>query len=186
VIVPDKCFLYKNNLENIFDQIRNHNLKVTPELINIIFDSIDFIKKLKEAIVNGNLEEINISPYVEKLNTFQGSDSIETNMNIQVEEVLQKDSLQMTLDDYQKTVVQQGINLGHNALEVNIKLVHDALMQHVRALLIHNNLKEAGEIIGVFPSIEEIEKNVEFNGELTYILLTMQTKQEILGIMKFS
>lgn len=56
-------------------------------------------------------------------------------------------------------------------------------MKNVRALLIHNNLKEAGEIVAAFPSIDEMEKSEGFEGEMIFILLTMQTKQEILEII---
>lgn len=173
---------FTHHLENIFDQIRNAKLTVTPELVDVIFSSIDFIKKLKEAIVNGELETMDISPFVEKLNVFHGTDGPKKEQNQQKRPAVE-DTIQVELDDYQKSIILQGLNLGHNALEVNIKLVNDALMKNVRALLIHNNLREAGEIVGVFPAIEEMERDVEFNGNMTYLLITMQTKQEILEII---
>lgn len=169
---------FTHHLENIFDLVRNHKLDVTPDLINVIFESIDFIKQLKEAIVNGNLEEIDIQPFVRKLSKFH-----DHNGELKIEEIViekTQDTLQIQLEDYHKTVIRSGIEFGHNALEITIKLVQDALMKNVRALLIHNNLKEAGEIVASYPTVDEMEREEGFNGEMSYVLLTMQTKQEIL------
>ncbi|MFV2047719.1 chemotaxis protein CheW [Metabacillus sp. YM-086] len=171
---------FTHYLENVFDQVRNQKLAVTPKLVNVIFESIDFIKVLKDGILNGNLDEINIQPYVDKLNEFHPQE-----MN---DEEIQnakpsKDQIITELDDYTKNVVISGLAFGHNALEVSIKLSNEALMKNVRALLIHNNLKEAGEIVAAFPSIDEMEKSEGFEGEMIFILLTMQTKQEILEMI---
>ena len=46
---------FTHHLENIFEQIRQNKLNVTPALVNVIFDSIDVIRQLKEAIVDGTL-----------------------------------------------------------------------------------------------------------------------------------
>lgn len=65
----------------------------------MIFESIDFIKVLKDGILNGNLDEINIQPYVDKLNEFHPQE-----MN---DEEIQnakpsKDQIITELDDYTK------------------------------------------------------------------------------------
>ena len=57
---------FTHYLENVFDQVRNQKLAVTPKLVNVIFESIDFIKVLKDGILNGNLDEINIQPVNEE------------------------------------------------------------------------------------------------------------------------
>ncbi|WP_246945131.1 chemotaxis protein CheW [Bacillus pinisoli] len=166
---------FTHHLENIFDLVRNQKLEVTSELINVIFESIDFIKQLKEAIVNGNLEEIDIEPSVRKLSQFNEGGFIKNDKK----KNKHSDPINVQLDEYHKTVLRSGMDFGHNALEITIKLVSDALMKNVRALLIHNNLKEAGEIVASFPSIEEMEREDGFNGEMSYVLLTMLSKQEI-------
>ncbi|WP_456279173.1 chemotaxis protein CheW [Bacillus sp. AK128] len=168
---------FTHHLENIFDLVRNKKLVVSPELINVIFESIDFIKELKEGIVNGNLDSIDIQPFVNKLSQFNKDSEIKVETT---KKSKKPDLLKVELDDYHKAVIQSGMEFGHNALEITIKLSQEALMKNVRALLIHNNLKEAGEIVAAFPSIEVMEKEDDFDGEMNYILLTMQTKQEIL------
>ncbi|USB31752.1 chemotaxis protein CheW [Paenibacillus sp. YPG26] len=171
---------FTHHLENIFDQIRQSKLEVTPELINVIFDSIDFIKKLKDAIVNGKLEEIDIQPFIQQLGKFSDGQMPSSPPRSVRSDMQKQDRLSIRLEECHKNVILNGIYAGYHALEITIKLVQDALMKNVRALLIHNNLKEAGEIIAASPALEVMEKDEGFDGEMVFVLLTMQTKQELL------
>ena len=49
--------------------IRNHQLKVDTKIVNIIFDSIDRIKLLKEAILDGTLDSVDVSELIVQLET---------------------------------------------------------------------------------------------------------------------
>ncbi|OCA81951.1 histidine kinase [Bacillus wudalianchiensis] len=177
----EKMKEFTHHLENVFDLIRNQLLTVTPALVDVIFESIDFIKRLKEAIVNGSLDKMDIVPHVDKLHQLKRDGEQPPKR----EEVTLKSTgkVPVKLDDYQKNVIQNAYTFGHNAVAVSVSLMKDTLMKNVRALLVHNNLREAGEIIAAFPPVEEMEKETDFTGEMTYILLTMQTKQEIIDIV---
>ncbi|RUL47896.1 MULTISPECIES: chemotaxis protein CheW [Lysinibacillus] len=170
-----------HNLENVFDQIRNSELTVTSDLINVIFSTIDQIKVLKEAIVEGKLDEIDISSSIETLNNYKNGKAKPTEQKAIPSK--SEDTLHVELDIYQKNIVRQGLTLGHSALEVTVKLHQEAMMKNVRALLIHNNLKEAGEVVASFPSIETLESEEDFNGEMTFIVLTMVVKREVFDII---
>ena len=169
----EKMKEFTHHLENIFEQIRQDKINVTPSLINVIFESIDLIKQLKEAIIDGTLEGTDIQPYIEQLETFNGE-------SYKVEVVCANQDSLLILEDYQKNVALKGIELGNTVLEINIKLVKDALMKNVRALIVQKCLNESGEIIASFPSVEVMENDEDFNGEMVFILLTMQMKEEIL------
>lgn len=42
-----------HQMESVFDLIRGGQLEVSPELLNILFDCIDFIKQLRHSILGG-------------------------------------------------------------------------------------------------------------------------------------
>lgn len=153
-------------LESIFEQIREHKMTVTPDLINEIFQSIDFIRQLKQAIIDEKLDEVDIAPFVERLVALAGEKEESTPS-------LLKSTIE--LDDYQKSVILKGIKLKHNALSVRVELVEDAQMKSVRALIVQNSLKKCGEIIASFPPIEDIENEDIFDGTMTFVLLTFRT-----------
>ena len=60
-----------HKVENVFDAIRNHQLKVDTQIINLIFDSIDTIKLLKEAILNGTIDAVDVSELIAKIGSLQ-------------------------------------------------------------------------------------------------------------------
>lgn len=162
-----------HHLENIFERIRQNQLNVTPELINIMLESIDVIRQLKVAIIEETLDEMDITSYLKQLDELlEKKSSVEIQTNSNNEETY-------VLDEIQKNVLLRGLELGHTILEINIKLVKDSLMKSVRAFLIQNTINELGEIIATFPSVEVMENEELFQGNMVFIVLTMQTKEEM-------
>ena len=176
-----------HKMENVFDLIRNQQLTVTTTLINVIFDCIDYLKVLKEAIVNGSLEQTDIQPLVEKLEQIKsGAASTEQQPSapIQQSPTSSSDSDPIVqFDDYQKEIIRQALATEYKVMVVYIRLVEDSIMKSVRAMLIYNNLRETGEVIASFPTAEEIENEEMFAGSLVYILVTKQSKQEIIHVI---
>ena len=172
----EKMKEYTHHLENIFEQIRQQKLNVTQALINVIFEGIDLIKLLKDAIIDGTLEEIDILPFIKQLGDFEQLNDV-----VEIDETIVNHASTYSLEDYQSNVLSKGFELGHNAFEIAIRLVDEALMKSVRALIIQNNLSETGDIIATFPSVEEIENDEQFDGDMVFILLTLQTKEDILA-----
>lgn len=166
----EKLKEFMHQLENIFEQIRQQKLKVSQELINIIFDSIDAIKLFKDLIVQGNLEEMEISFPLEALERLSIKDS-----SFHEVESIQKEE-QIVLDKYQQNIITVGKTNGYNAFEVMINLRVDAQMKSARALIIYNNLSQNGEVIATIPSVKQIENEEEFDGNMCFVLLTKESK----------
>lgn len=164
-----------HHLENIFDQIRQKKIQVTPSLVNVIFDCIDLIRRMKESIIDGTLDDMDIQPFIEQLEALHTNQAIHNSKLEQVQ--LAEES---KLDEYQKDVLRNGLTLGHNAFEIKIQLFKDSLMKSVRALLIQNAISEMGEIIASFPSVEVMENEDAFQGNMCFVVLTMRTKEELL------
>ncbi len=176
--------------ENVLDLIRNRQLKVNTDMINVIFEAIDHIKVLKQAIINGTLAEKDISNIIGKLEKIKNVDLVssnilknETSSLVNIEDSGIQSFPAVSFDLYQKEIIVKAWEADYKAIAVYIALSDEALMRSVRALLIHNNLKEMGEVIASFPSAEEIQKEEEFQGKLVYILVTQESKQSIINIV---
>ena len=178
-----------HKVENVFDSIRNHQLKVDTQIINLIFDSIDTIKLLKEAILNGTLDSVDVSELIAKLETCKNS-------AVGNGEVIGKKAEEHTkpvsnstlfpeviLDIYQKDMVEKAFELGMNVMAIYVSLKENTMLKSVRAFLIDNNLKEIGEIIASFPATEIIEDDEKFDGNAVFILLTESQNQEVLSVV---
>lgn len=185
-----------HKVENVFDLIRNQQLQVNTNIINVIFDSIDFIKVLKDGILNGTLEEIDISPVVEKLEeskngtgktvetTVEKTDNEEKKSQDEISETSENNvSTNIVFDSCQVEKVNEALNSSFNVSVVQVCLMPEALLKSVRAFLIQNNLKDISEIIGSYPDTEIIENDENFDGKLTYVIVTSSTDEEVYSIV---
>lgn len=177
-----------HKVENIFDSIRNRQLKVNTEIINIIFESIDEIKLLKAAILNGTIEFADITHLIAKLESIQIGVKIDDNDSVNRIKSTKTDSddpvfPEVNLDGYQKDMVEKAFELGMDAIVVYVSLKDDTMLKSVRAFLIHNNLKEIGEIIASFPAPDIIEDEDKFDGSLAFILITNSKNNEVFKIV---
>lgn len=185
----DKMKELTHKVENVFDAIRNHQLKVDTQIINLIFDSIDTIKSLKEAILNGTMDSIDVSDLIARLEACKNGAS-ETSGGVVKKEETSKVSTdeatlfpEVILDEYQKDMVEKAFELAMNVVAVYVSLNEKTMLKSVRAFLINNNLKEIGEIIASYPATEIIEDEAKFEGNVVYILVTASQSQEILSVV---
>ncbi|HHY71751.1 MAG TPA: chemotaxis protein CheA [Bacillus bacterium] len=184
----DKMKELTHKVENIFDFIRNHQLKVNTDIINAIFEAIDFIKVMKEAILNRTIEKIKIKPLIEKLEKIKDAavnvEETETAKQKEISNV--NDNVvypEVIFDDTQKEMVEKALEAGYQVISAYVSLRQDAMLKSVRAFLIQNNLKEIGEIIATFPSQEIIEDDAKFEGNVVCCLVTNATEQEAFQII---
>ncbi|MED4354658.1 chemotaxis protein CheA [Schinkia azotoformans] len=178
-----------HKIENVFDSIRNQQLHVDAAIINVIFESIDLIKRLKEAIIDGAIDSIDISDLIAKLEWTKNNKLDDGNHSVHEIEVVKNDSAdtadfpEVILDEYQKDMVEKAFELGMNAIVVYVVLNDKSLLKSVRAFLIHNNLKELGEIIASFPAPEVIEAEEKFAGSLAFIIVTNAQNKEVFNVV---
>ncbi|TSI07692.1 chemotaxis protein CheW [Lysinibacillus sp. BW-2-10] len=179
-----------HKVENVFDAIRNHQIKVNTQIINLIFDSIDTIKLFKEAILNGNVDSVDVTQLIEKLEACKnGADSGLTSQVVPKQEETKTASSdeiifpEVIFDEYQKDMVEKALEIGMNVMAVYVGLVPNAMLKSVRAFLINNNLKEIGEIIASYPSTEIIEDENKFDGNVVYIIVTESKNHEVLATL---
>lgn len=183
----DKMKGLTHKVENVFDAIRNQQLKVDTQIINLIFDSIDTIKSLKEAILNGTLDTVDVSDLVARLeaakNTSGGTSAPVAPTQSQPQREDSTIFPEVLFDEYQKDMVEKAFEIGMNVVAVYVSLNEKTTLKSVRAFLINNNLKEVGEIIATYPSTEIIEDEAKFEGNLVYILITQSQSQELLAVV---
>ncbi|HHY74123.1 MAG TPA: chemotaxis protein CheA [Bacillus bacterium] len=184
-----------HKVENIFDLIRNNQLEVNTSIINVIFESIDFIKVLKGGIINGTLTEIEITPIVEKLEnckdsyeetTASGSEGKQTISNSSSEGMQSANEnplKDVRLNDEQTDYIHKALNVGEFVFAVQVRLAPEAMLKSVRAFLVQNNLKDVCEIFASFPEQTVIEDDENFDGLLVYFVRTNASEEEIYTIV---
>ena len=161
-----------HHLENVFDNIRQQNIAVTKPLIEIIFESIDSIRLLKEEILNETVGTFDIAPLIERLAV--DTESSESAMRQPMT------THQFTLlDEYQQMAIEHTQTEGYIAYDILVCLEESCTMKNVRALVIHNSLQRVGEIISITPDAQAIENDFDFNGMMQLVLLTNAEQQTV-------
>ncbi|MDE5415538.1 chemotaxis protein CheW [Alkalihalobacterium chitinilyticum] len=177
-----------HHLEGVFDLIRRQQLQSSKEIFDVMFQSIDVIKQIKSSIIEGRGEDIDISPLLKSIEATKAKkvtpEIKDSNEFDEMEAVLVvEEPLVIHFDQYQKHVLHAALNDQYLIFNIHIQLQKKSLMKSVRTILLHNNLKEVGEIAVTFPQREEIEAET-FNGNFIFTLITMEEEGSIQRVIE--
>ncbi|MFV8829057.1 chemotaxis protein CheW [Alkalihalobacterium sp. APHAB7] len=178
-----------HHLEGVFDLIRRQQLKTSKEIFDVMFQSIDVIKQIKSSIIEGRGEDVDISSLLKKIEATKAQKvSIENQVSIEYVldemkgELAAEEPLVIEFDEYQKHVLYSALNDNYLIFNIHIQLQKKSLMKSVRTILLHNNLKEVGEIAVTSPLREEIEAET-FNGNVIFTLITLEEEGAIYKVI---
>lgn len=183
-----------HKMEDVLSEFRDGSLKVTQEVVTVLFKCLDTLEQMVnnisegieetvpvehiieslEAIAKGNVEESK-EPKEDKKNEKSDSDN-NSNTNVEDKEFLSQ------INEYDSSIMKQAIDKGYNSTYIKIVLSENTLLKSARAFLIFKNLEEFGEIIKCSPSTEDLEsENFDFEIEMIYV--TNKNKEEISDIL---
>lgn len=169
-----------HSMEDVLSEFRDGKMKVTQNVVTVLFDCLDTLEKMINIIEEGSDSVIDIKKIIEDLEKTKKVD-LEESKEEEVEILDSKESLK--LNEYDLSIIKQAIERDYNALELRIVLSQTTLLKSARAFLIVQDLEQKGEIIKSNPSTEKIE-NEEFDFILEFIILTTSTKEEIKSLIE--
>jgi two-component system chemotaxis sensor kinase CheA len=186
-----------HKMEDVLSEFRNGELKVTEEVVTVLFKCLDTLEQMVDGISNGSEEELPIEEIIERLGAISkngqnvekhevvSSKKVEAKeAEIQVDE--KEESQIIELNEYDINVIKQAIEKGYNAFKIDILISESTLLKSARAFLIFKSLEELGEIIKSIPSTEDLE-NENFDFEIKLVYITHRDKAEVrAGILDIS
>ncbi|MBU5466900.1 chemotaxis protein CheA [Virgibacillus sp. MSJ-26] len=161
-----------HHMENVLDDIRNQELNVTTDVIDISFDAVELLEEMVKSIAEGGAGERDISSLVARLDQIGSSENIETMKTVD------KPDVHLELDEYQLTVIKQGNEQGYNSYQITIELIEDCMLKAARVFMIFEVLEGLGEIIQTDPSVEELEAE-NFEQSFSLIVLSKESAKKI-------
>ncbi len=174
-----------HKIENIFDLIRNDQLQVNRTIIDIIFSSIDTLKEQKSAIINGREDEVDIRLVTARLDKLcDNAITVGEVSDVKEDKAVAEETFfpSPTIDEFQRAAISNALSDNYYVHAIYIGLIDECILKSVRAYLIHNNLKEIGDVIASYPSTEEIEAEA-FNGKFIFLFITKETKQSVINVI---
>lgn len=157
----DKLKEMMHKLENIFDHLRNHRIQVTTELMNVLFQSIDYMKHQRELFMKGNYEEQSVDHVLEMLEHLSHPDQAAAGTVVAAPVVVAPARVEPTL------------------VSVRIVIEPGSVMKAVRAALVLHELQEVGKVLSTQPSFTSASQDEDLGGPIHFIVSTEESCSEI-------
>ncbi|WP_100330930.1 chemotaxis protein CheA [Bacillus xiapuensis] len=169
-----------HKMENVLDAIRNHKIHVTPEILDVVFGSIDDLEAMVNDIAAGGDGKRDVTDIVSKLLSIENGESIsaaaETASAQDVAEA--PSSAGLTYDEFERTVIQQSAEQGFSCYEVAVELRSDCVLKAARVFMVFEVLEKCGEVVKSSPPTEKLEEE-QFDEMFTVTLITKDAMNEI-------
>ncbi len=173
-----------HKMEDVLAKFRDGELKVTQEVVTVLFDCLDTLERMIDNIQSSSEESIDIEDIIKSLENIaieKEAENVEDLIEIENKDLDDTES-SFELNQYDLSVIKQAKEKEFNVVEVKIKISKNTLLKSARAFLIVKDLEDHGEILKSKPSTEEIE-NEEFDLDLSFILVTHNTLEEITNVV---
>ncbi|WP_080846429.1 chemotaxis protein CheA [Cytobacillus gottheilii] len=172
-----------HQMENVLDAIRNQKIKVTSEILDVVFLSVDDLEAMVESIAGGGDGKRDVSSVVEKLKLIEQGKSpagaqAAAEAAAAVAEPPQFSAPKSNYDEFELTVIQQSNEQGFNAYEITVQLREDCLLKAARIFMVFEVLETAGEVIKSSPAADQLEEE-QFDHEFTVTIVTKESVEDI-------
>ncbi|MGM0507848.1 MAG: chemotaxis protein CheA [Fusobacteriota bacterium] len=168
-----------HDLENVLDEVRNHNLKITTEIVDLLFDCLDTLNILTDEIIEEGGEKTGIDNLANQLSDILEGDfnSEEPEKNPKKEKVPQNVT-DMNFNEYEKQIFKEAKSKGLNTYLLKVTLEESCLLKAARVYMVFRNLEELGEIIKSIPDTESLEEE-EFDLSFEIAFVTKEEMEKV-------
>ena len=153
-----------HDMENVFSEVRNGNIKVTPNMVDILFQCLDaldeYVNNVKESADEGTNEN---EPLIRQLNAvLNGPDKPREEAPAQQKESSEDTGdgrkwLEIQLDSAQQHVIRVAREQGKNVFGLTVTVQESCILKAARAFLVFKAVEERGEIIVSNPPAQDVE-----------------------------
>lgn len=166
-----------HEMENVLDLVRNSKLKITSQIMDIIFTCVDLIQKMVDSVEQGGDGKEDVTDVVKQLAMLKNpSSSALEDLSAATREVAA--TAELAIDEYQLSVINEAKRVGNNSYQISVVLDKKCVMKSVRAYMIFQVAEELGEIIQSIPPVDQIEEE-NFDYSFSILLLSEHEPKEI-------
>lgn len=189
-----------HDLENVFSEIRNGNMKANEKLIDVLFRGLDALESYLDVIssegnegTEDNEDIINdLNALVEEQSgggtgTAPQASAAEEKKEAVSEEASGTDSgkcryKEIPISEYDLSAIQTAKNEGKHIYGITVFLQDICILKAARAFLVFKSVENKGELIKSVPSTEKIEDE-EFDFDFSWILASSDTIDNIKNLI---
>ncbi len=176
----DRIAQFTHEMENLLDEVRSGNIKLTSDIIDVLLKSIDIVKNLLAASHEDREQPPGYEDEIIKaIKNFAEGGQVQQQAAPQAEEPTQpKKKLELVFNEYERYLIKNAYNEGHTVYEVYVVLNKNNPMKTVSGLQIHSQLKEIADILKSAPDIDDLMSD-QFYEEVVFIIQSNLTASDI-------
>jgi len=163
-----------HDMENLLDKIRNKEMTIDKEIMDVLFEGFDAMESMIDAIADDEeaIDPKNITDIIKQIsNRPQAGKEPE----IVVKEPEIDDEIDLSIEELR--CVTDAINSGNTVYELIITIDKNCALKSAKTLIVIRNLEKFGEKIAVYPA-EEIIKII--NPEKFHVILSSKAGADVL------
>lgn len=179
-----------HDMENVFQEIRSGNMKVQPELVDVLFRGLDalesYLANILESADEGTEENEEI---INTLNSIaekaKGGNSATEEKSVKEEKkpVETEDSHkakyeEIRISDFEKNTFDKAKSQDQNILGITVYLQETCILKAARAFLVFKALEELGEVIKAVPNVQDIEDE-KFDLDFSLVYFTKEKMETV-------
>jgi two-component system chemotaxis sensor kinase CheA len=177
-----------HNAENVLSEIRNGKIKVTAEMVDILFQCLDALENYVQEIENSGTEGLeDYTSIIDALTNILDNKPIKNTTESQTVESVKEESAikqisSIKLPDTQMRIKEEALKQNMSVYEMHITLSASCVLKSARAFVIFTELERIGEIIYANPEVQDIEDE-KFDQSFTLVFVTQTSQKEIKEII---
>lgn len=184
-----------HDMENVFQEIRSENMKVEPELVDVLFRGLDalegYLAEILETANEGteeNEEIINTLSTIAARATGKEPEAVKPAVVEKSEVVateLPEDAkyTDIQITDYEKNTFDKAKSQNQNIFGITVYLQETCILKAARAFLVFKALEEIGEVIKAVPNVQDIEDE-KFEYDFSLIYFTKESLETVKAVIE--
>ena len=170
-----------HDMENVLDLLRKEQLKITEDIIDVLFKCVDSLEQMIESVGGGGAEDIvDVSEFAAKLNEIAKGGGAPAAAApaapapaapAAAAPAAAPASKALELTDTDKSVIQEAKNSGLRAYHITVTLADTCLLKSARSYMVMNALDALGDVIKSVPPAEDLEQE-KFDHSFDLIIVT--------------
>ena len=180
-----------HNMENVFAEIRNDKMKVTANLVDVLFQCLDALESYVANIQSSQDEgTYDNEPVIKELDNFLNSGNSKTAPTVKATSVAVETAASrengynsIVLADFEKHAVNEALRRDMNVYKIQVTVDPNCILKAARAFLVFKNLEGHGEIIKSEPTVQDIEDE-QFDLSFNIVIVSKESFDGITKIIK--
>lgn len=183
-----------HDMENVFSEVRNGNIKVNADMIDVLFQCLDALEEYNTNIRESSDEGTNDnSALIKRLNVIMSGDEGESAPAAAAAQAPAQEGAavsdasqmfrQIKLNENQLSVLKEADRQGKNVYGLTVKVQESCILKAARAFLVFKAIEETSEIIVSDPSSQDIEDE-KFDLHFSLIIVSEEELDKVVNAAK--